>query len=192
MKLYDQVRQKLRFLHYALDTEKSYLRWIDQYVRFHRQGEVWRHPRELREPEVEAFLTHLAVERRVSASTQNQAFGALLFLYRTVLEMPLDRIDAMRARNTPRLPVVLSPAEVRDLSARLDLFPSAEPFALLARLQYGTGMRLREGCRLRVKDLDFDRHQLTVSGGKGNKDRAVPLPAMLRDPMREQLTERAG
>src|SRR5262249_22205966 len=120
----------------------------------------------------------------------NQAFGALLFLYRTVLEVPLEKIDAMRARRTPRLPVVLSPAEVRDLLARLDHYPSAEPFALLARLLYGTGMRLREGCRLRVKEVDFDRHQVTVRSGKGDKDRPVPLPAALRDPLREQLADR--
>jgi integrase len=117
VKLYDQVREKLRLLHYALDTEKTYLRWIDQYVRFHKVGDIWRHPRELREPEVEAFLTHLAVDRRVAASTQNQAFGAVLFLYQRVLEVDLGRVEFLRAKRPERLPVVLSAEEVRRVLA---------------------------------------------------------------------------
>jgi integrase len=190
VKLYDQVRAKLRVLHYAYDTEKTYLRWIDQYLRFHKVGDTWRHPRELREPEVEAFLTHLAVDRMVSASTQNQAFGALLFLYRTVLDLPLTRLDALRARRKERLPVVLAPGEVRDLLATVDSYPTREPFGVMVRLLYGTGMRLREGCRLRVKVVDFGRNQVTVRGGKGDKDRAVPLPAVLHGPIRDRLTDR--
>jgi integrase len=165
VKLYDQVRDKLRFLHYSLDTEKSYLRWIDQFIRFHKVGDTWRHPRELREREIEAFLTHLAVDRRVAASTQNQAFGAILFLYRTVLEIPLERIDALRARRTRWLPVVLSRGEVKQLLDGLASMPTREPYALMARLMYGTGMRMMECCRLRVKDVDFDRGQLIVRQG---------------------------
>jgi integron integrase len=190
VKLYDQVRDKLRVLRYAYDTEKTYLRWIDQYVRFHKVGDTWRHPRELREPEVEAFLTYLAVERRVSASTQNQAFGAILFLYRTMLGIQLTNLDAIRARRAVRLPVVLAPGEVRDLLATVDSYPTREPFGVMVRLLYGTGMRLREGCRLRVKDVDFGRNQVTVRGGKGDKDRAVPLPVALHGPIRDRLADR--
>jgi integron integrase len=190
VKLYDQVRDKLRLLHYSYDTEKTYIRWIDQFVRFHKVGDTWRHPRELREPEVEAFLTHLAVHRKVSASTQNQAFGALLFLYRTVLEIPLTNLDAIRARRAVRLPVVLTPGEVRNLLATVEAYAPREPFGVMARLLYGTGMRLRECCRLRVKDVDFARTQLTVRGGKGDKDRAVPFPAALHGPIRDRLADR--
>jgi len=113
MKLMDQVRQKLRLLRYAWDTEQCYVRWIERYLQFHKRGEEWRHPREMGKPEIEAFLGHLAQERHVSASTQNQAFGALMFLYQKVLEIELPTIDALRAKRTKRLPVVLSADEVK-------------------------------------------------------------------------------
>ena len=187
MKLMDQVRAKLRLLHYAWDTEQSYVRWIERYLVFHKIGDAWRHPNDMGQAEIERFLTHLARDRHVSASTQNQAFGALLFLYRTVLEKPLERIDALRAERTRRLPVVLSREEVRELLAALQELETREPYALMARPMYGTGMRVMECCRLRVKDADFERRQLVVRQGKGDKDRAVPFPTSVREELQEIL-----
>jgi len=115
MKLIEQVRAKMRFLHYAWDTEQCYVGWIERYIHFHRRGVVWRHPNEMAAKEIEEFLTHLAVERHVSASTQNQAFSALLFLYQKVLEIEVPMIDALRVRRSQRLPVVLSRGEVKQL-----------------------------------------------------------------------------
>lgn len=196
MKLIDRVREKLRLLHYAWATEQSYVAWIERFITFHKRGDVWRHPTEMGRAEIEQFLTHLATDRHVSASTQNQAFSALLFLYQTVLEIPLDRIDALRAKRSKRLPMVLSRDEVKQLLAALRELPTREPYALMARLMYGTGMRVMECCRLRVKDVDFDRKQLIVRQGKGDKDRALPFPKSVRDEVdqilraRRQLHER--
>jgi integrase len=133
-------------------------------------------------PEVEAFLTHLAVEGQVAASTQNQALAALLFLYQQVLEMELPRLDAVRARRPERLPVVLSRDEVRAVLDRM-----AGSYRLMAGLMYGSGLRLLECCRLRVKDVDFERHLITVREGKGDHDRAVPLPRTLMPGLRRQV-----
>lgn len=180
MKLIDQMRQKLRLMHYAWDTEKSYIRWVERFLIYHKQGEVWRHPRDMGKPEIEAFLGHLAQERHVSASTQNQAFGALLFLYQKVLKIELPLVEPLRAERSQRLPVVLSIDEVKLLLGELQLRMTREPYALMARLLYGTGMRIMECCRLRVKDVDFTRNQLIVRQGKGNKDRAVPFPKSVR------------
>jgi integron integrase len=135
--------------------------------------------------EIEAFLTHLARDGHVAASTQNQAFNAILFLYRNVLQVELPQIDAFRARRPRRLPVVLSPDEVRTLLQRLD--GGGGLYRLMAELMYGAGLRLMECCRLRVKDIDFDRRQIIVREGKGDKDRAVPLPDRLRDAIAEQM-----
>ena len=132
--------------------------------------------------EIEAFLNHLAIDRRVSASTQNQAFSALLYLYRQVLEIELPCLDALRARRPQRLPVVLSAEEVRSI---LDRMHGRE--RLMVELLYGTGMRLLECCRLRVKDVDFQRNQILVRDGKGQKDRAVPLPRRVKEALRRQV-----
>jgi integrase len=146
-KLLDQVRSAIRVKHYSIRTEETYVNWIKRFILFHHK----RHPQEMNSPEIEQFLTHLAVERNVAASTQNQALAALLFLYQQVLRQPLDYpIDAVRAKKPERLPVVLSQAEVNRLLTHLP-----DHHRLMARLLYGSGLRLREGLRLRVKDIDF-------------------------------------
>jgi integron integrase len=177
-KLLDQVRQKLRLLHYAIRTEEAYADWIRRYVLFHHK----RHPREMGGREVEAFLTHLAVEGHVAASTQNQALAALLFLYQKVLDIELPPLYAIRAKRPKRLPVVLSAGEVRDVLDRM-----TGVHRLMAELMYGSGLRLLEACRLRVKDLDFARGQIVVREGKGDKDRVVPLPRRLVAGLRAQI-----
>lgn len=190
MKLLEQVRQTLRVKRYAYRTELCYLRWIEQYIRFHKTDEGFQHPALLGAAEVERFLTHLAVERHVSASTQNQALGALLFLYRNVLGLELTELDAVRARRSRRLPVVLSREEVGLLLEAIDRLPTEEPYGLMARLMYGAGLRLMECCRLRVKDVDFSRRQLVVRQGKGDKDRIVMLPLGVRERLVEQIRQR--
>jgi integron integrase len=187
MKLLDQVRHLLRAKHYSYRTERCYLSWIEQYIRFCRAPDGFRHPATLGAPEVEQFLTHLAVARLVSASTQNQALNALLFLYRDVLRLDLGSLDAVRARRSRRLPAVLSRDEVRRVLDALDRLPTDEPYGLMARLMYGAGLRLMECCRLRVKDVDFPRRQLVVRQGKGDKDRVVMLPAEAGDRLAEQV-----
>jgi integrase len=167
----EQVRGRLRVKHYSLRTEQAYLGWIRRFILANGK----RHPRELGGSEVEAFLTGLATRGRVAASTQNQALAALLFLYREVLGQDLPWLDGVvRAKRPRRLPVVLSREEVRRLLAGLQ-----GRDWLMAGLLYGTGMRLMECLRLRVKDVDFQRREITVREGKGNKDRQVPLPQAL-------------
>ncbi len=177
-KLLDQLAAKTRLLHYSKRTEDAYVDWVKRFILFHNK----RHPREMGAAEIEAFLTHLAVERNVAASTQNQAFAAILFLYQKVLEIELPKIDALRAKRPERLPVVLSIEEVRSILAGLDGID-----LLQAELLYGTGMRILECCRLRVKDVDFDRKQIIVREAKGDKDRAVPLPERVERRLREQV-----
>lgn len=178
-KLLDQMRATLRVQHYALRTEAAYVNWVRRFILFHQK----RHPAEMNTPEIEAFITHLAVDEQVSASTQNQALAALLFLYQSVLHKELVRpVDAVRAAATQRLPVVLDRAEVRRVLAEL-----AEPYRLMAQLMYGGGLRLMECLRLRVKDVDFAQHQLLVRGGKGDKDRDTLLPDSLHAPLHRQL-----
>jgi integron integrase len=158
--------------------------WAERYIRFHQL----RHPRDMGAAEIEQFLTHLAVRRHVSASTQNQALCALLFLYQEVLGFELPRLDAVRARRPKRLPTVLSPAEVRQV---LDAVRGNDGiFALMARLLYGAGLRREECCRLRVHDLDLSRQQLVVRHGKGGKDRVVMLPRSLRPELERQVAGR--
>jgi site-specific recombinase XerD len=169
MKLLEQVRQVLRLKHYAYRTEQCYLAWIEKFIRFHKGPEGWRHPETLDAPEVERFLTDLAVRRRVSASTQNQALNAVVFLYQHVLKKELGNFDALRAVRHKRVPTVLSRSEVQQLLEALDQLPTTEPYALMARLMYGAGLRLRECCRLRMKEVDFERGQLTVRAGKGGR-----------------------
>lgn len=180
-KLLDQVRNALRVKHYAYRTEEAYVQWIRRFILFHNK----RHPKEMAEPEVQAFLTHLAVKENVAASTQNQALSAILFLYRHVLNQPLaDSIDAVRARQSRHLPTVLTPAEVQQLLLRLE-----GTHQLLAKLLYGAGLRIKEGLRLRVKDVDFAQHQLIIRDAKGNKDRLTVLPQSLFDPLQAHLVQ---
>jgi integron integrase len=175
--LLDQVRAKMRMLHYSKRTEDAYVDWMRRYILFHNK----RHPQEMGAAEIEAFLTHLAVDGNVAASTQNQAFAALLFLYQKVLEIELPRLHALRAQRPERLPVVLSVEEVRAILAELDGID-----LLMAELLYGAGLRILECCRLRVKDVDFARKQIVVREAKGDKDRVVPLPARVEGRLREQ------
>lgn len=181
--LLEQARQLMRARHMSIRTEKAYLGWIERFVRFHRdQKGEWVHPAHMGNDEINVFLTHLAVQRNVSASTQNQALAALLFLFRDVLEKEFQ-VSPVRAKKPERLPVVLSEEEVRRV---LDQLPEGA-MKLLGGLMYGAGMRSMECCRLRVKDLDFDRRQITVRDGKGEKDRMVPLPERLVAGLKQQL-----
>lgn len=183
-RLLDQVRERIRYVHYSLNTERVYLYWVRFFVRWHQL----RHPRDMGAPEVEAFLTMLATERRVSASTHNQALSALLFLYKEVLGMELPWMDGIqRPAPTKRIPVVLTREEVAGVLAHMD-----DVTGLLARLLYGTGMRLMEGLRLRIKDVDFDRHVIVVREAKGNKDRVVMLPRSLAPELRKQMLVSRG
>jgi integron integrase len=178
-RLFDRVRAELRARHYSVRTEEAYLAWIRRYILFHAK----RHPSEMGAVEVEAFLSTLATDRRVAASTQNQALAALLFLYRHVLDADLPWLDGIvRARRPARLPVVLTRDEVRAVLARLRGTPR-----LVALLLYGSGLRLLEGCRLRVKDVDFGANQIVVRSGKGDRDRVALLPAGVADDLRHHL-----
>ena len=178
-KLLDEIREVLRRKHYSLRTEEAYVDWVKRFILFHGK----RHPRELAEPEVAAFLTHLAVARGVAGATQNQALAALLFLYKEVLARPLEWVDGVeRAQKPRRLPVVLSKEEVR---AVLGAMPAE--YRLMAELLYGSGLRLMECLRLRVKDVDFSVLQITVRDGKGAKDRVTMLPVSLVPGLRAQL-----
>jgi integron integrase len=183
-RLLDQVRERARYLHYSLSTEKLYLYWVRFFIRWH----AMKHPRDMGAPEVEAFLSMLAAERKVSTSTHNQALSALLFLYREVLAIDLPWMNNIRRpAYHKRIPCVLTKDEVASVLARME-----GTTALLAQLLYGTGMRLMEAMRLRVKDVDFDRHAIIVREAKGNKDRVVMLPRSLAPALRAQmLTARA-
>lgn len=178
-RLLGQLRERLRYLHYSLRTEQNYVYWVRWFIRFHGL----RHPREMGKAEVEAFLTMLANERKVSVSTHRQALSALLFLYKEVLGQDLPWLGEI-GRPVPkrRIPSVLTVAEVQRLLALLD-----GEVGLLARLLYGSGMRLMECLSLRVKDVDFARHTIVVREGKGGKDRVVMLPRALAEPLRVQL-----
>ncbi|MBM3835711.1 MAG: integron integrase [Verrucomicrobia bacterium] len=178
-KLLDQVREVIRVKHYSIRTETTYVDWIKRFILFHGK----RHPREMGASEVESFLTDLAVRRRVAASTQNQALNALVFLYREVLHQPLGEFAAVRAKRPVRLPTVLTPAEVQ----RLLLAMKPNTHRLMARLLYGTGMRLMECVRLRVKDVLFEQNQIVVREGKGAKDRVTILPQSLKSELEEHL-----
>lgn len=178
-RLLDQVRDKIRFKHYSIRTEETYLLWIRRFILFHNK----RHPRDMGAAEVEAFLSYLAIKRNVTASTQNLALNAILFLYKQVLAIELPWLDGVvRAKPSQRLPVVLSRDEVQQLLAQLD-----GTYQLMATLMYGTGMRLMECVRLRIKDVDFDQLTITVRLGKGSKDRVTLLPRTLIDPLKYHL-----
>lgn len=181
-KLLDRLRAAIRTRHYSYSTEQTYVHWCRRYILHHGK----RHPADMGAAEVEAFLSHLAVDRHVSASTQNQALAALLFLYTHVLEIKLPWLDNLtRAKPSKRLPVVLSQQEVARLLRNV-----RGTEGLVIRLLYGTGMRIMEALRLRVKDVDFDRREITIRGGKGNKDRRVMLPDALREDLLRVREER--
>lgn len=178
-RLLDEVRRVMRLKHYSLRTEQAYIGWIRRFILANGK----RHPRDMGAPEVERFLSGLAVERRVSAGTQNQALAAVLFLYRQVLQLELPWLDTfVRAKRPQRIPVVLSREEVQRLLAAMDGRP-----ALIAALLYGTGMRLMECLRLRVKDVDFARNEITVREGKGAKDRRTVLPSSLVERLQREI-----
>ena len=180
-KLLDRVRHAIRTRHYSRRTEQAYVDWIRRYIAFHRMT----HPAQLGASDVSQFLTWLAVDRRVSASTQNQALSALLFLYTHVLAIEIPAIPpVVRARTPERLPVVLSREEVDAILAHLEGVAH-----LFVMLLYGSGLRLEECLTLRVKDVDFHRHQIIVRQGKGQKDRATMLPASAREPLTRHLAD---
>jgi len=178
-KLLDQVRQALRARHYSRRTEDAYVMWIKRFILFHNK----RHPAEMGEPEINAYLTRLALKEHVSSSTQNQALSALLFLYRYVLGRELGELgDVIRARRPKRLPVVLTREEVKAVLAQLTGDKS-----LMASLMYGAGLRLMECLRLHVQDVDFARNEILVRDGKGGKDRVTMLPKSPKEPLEEHL-----
>jgi integron integrase len=178
-RLLDQIRLAVRMRGYSRSTEKLYVHWARRFVRFHE----FRHPREMGADEVRAFLSHLASTARVAPSTQNQALSAIQFLYRHVLQIEIGWIDSIeRAKRPARLPVVLTSTEVR---AVLDRMHGVS--RLMATVMYGTGLRLRECCQLRVKDLDFERREITVRDGKGRRDRVTMLPASLTQELGDHL-----
>ena len=178
-KLLAQVREALRARHYSKRTEASYTVWIKRFIFFHHK----RHPAEMAEAEVNRFLTYLATQEKVSASTQNQALAALLFLYRYVIGHPLGELgEVIRARKSKRLPVVLTREEVKAALSKL-----SGDQRLIAFLMYGTGMRLMECLRLRVKDLDFGASEITIRKGKGDKDRRTMLPQKIRAELQHHL-----
>ncbi|MDX2474725.1 MAG: integron integrase [Candidatus Krumholzibacteria bacterium] len=183
-RLLTRIRDAMRLKHHSARTEKAYIGWIKRFIRFHNN----RHPSTLAEPEVTAFLTHLAVVGKVSPSTQSQALAALLFLYRQVLKVEMPWLDSLvRAKPRVSLPVVMSREEVRMLLGELDGLQR-----LMAAVLYGTGMRLMECCQLRIKDVDFYRHQMTVRRGKGGKDRAALFPKGLEKDLRRQIWNVTG
>ncbi len=177
--LLDQARDKIRAKHYSIRTEEAYVHWMKRFILFHRK----RHPREMGAAEVEAFLSHLAVAGKVSASTQNQAKSGLLFMYKEVLQVDLPWLgDIVSAKRPTRLPVVLTQSEVASLLAH-----TTGTSGLILRMVYGTGMRIMECMRLRVKDIEFERSEIVIREGKGFKDRITMLPKSLVRPLQEHL-----
>jgi integron integrase len=177
-KLFDRLHEEFR-RHYSYETEKSYVHWIKEFIRFHNMAP----PRSLGAEAVEAFLTHLAVHKQVAASTQNQAFSALIFLYREVYQLDTDwNLAALRARTTRYVPTVLSREEVVAILNQMDGVAK-----LVAQVLYGSGLRLREGLSLRIKDLDFAQHQIIVRDTKGRESRVTPLPDVLIEPLTQHL-----
>ena len=180
LKLMDQVRQVLRYHHYAFNTEKTYCKWILRYIRYFG---MHHHPRELGAKDVETFLSHLATSQKVSAATQRQALNAIIFLYKHVLHIEInDKIAPLRAKRRPRLPVVMSVAETRAVLNQMQ-----GPHLLMSELLYGAGLRLMECVRLRVNSIDIERGMIYVRLGKGGKDRGVPLPKTLAEKLNTQL-----
>ena len=182
LKLLPQVRQVLRYHHYAYRTEQTYCAWILRFVKFHGSH---KHPRDMGKREIETFLSHLATHGNVSASTQQQAMHALLFLYREVLDHPMeDYLEPVRAKKRPKLPVVMTQHEVAQV---LSFIKGSH--LRMARLLYGSGLRLMECLRLRVQDLDIDRKLLYVRAGKGGKDRTTFIPDLIREDLKTHLVK---
>lgn len=177
-RLIDRLRALIRSRNLAYRTEKTYVHWVLRYIRFHQR----QHPRELGAPHVDAFLSHLAIARECSPATQKTALNALVFLYRELLELPLEGLSFSYARKAQRVPVVFSHEEAMALIGYLEGVSQ-----LVARLIYGAGLRINEALRLRVKDVDFAMQQITVRAGKGNKDRTTLLPDSLIEPLRLQI-----
>jgi len=178
-KLLDRLRNAIRLKHYSYRTEQAYVMWTKQFIHFHNL----RHPCDMREKEIEAFLSHLALVRNVAPNTQNQALNALTFLYKHVLQIELNKMDSVtRAKKKQKLPIVLTPTEVSCILAHLD-----HPHWLLACIMYGSGLRLMETLRLRIKDLNFSYRCINVVNGKGNKDRIVTLPDELLKYLKVQV-----
>jgi integron integrase len=177
--LLDQVRDRVRTLHYSIRTEEAYLKWIREFIIFHSK----RHPGQMGAPEIGTFLSHLATKRKVAASTQNQALAALLFLYKEVLAQEIDWVtEVERAKRSKRLPVVFTKEEAQAVLSHLK-----DEKWLMVSLLYGAGLRLMECVRLRVKDVDFAQQQITIRDGKGGKDRVTILPQLLIEPLHRQL-----
>ncbi len=176
----DQVANAIRLRRMSYRTEQSYLDWAKRFILFHNK----RHPKDMGAPEIEAFLTHLVNDRNVAPSTQNQALHALLFVYREVLQLDLPRIGLPVAKKEPRLPEVFTREEVQQILAQME-----GKKWLMASLLYGTGMRLKELLRLRVKDIDFEKNQIIIREGKGSKDRVTMLPLSLKESLRTQLVK---
>ena len=175
----ETVRDVTRRKHYSIRTEESYVDWIRRFILFHGK----RHPAEMGEKEISEYLTHLAVKSKVAASTQNQAMNAIVFLYRDVLKKELGEFPEIEPAKRPKkIPMVLTPEEVRSLMARIDGMKW-----VMVSLLYGSGLRLMECIRLRVKDVDFGYKQIVVRDGKGAKDRVTPLPALAKEPLERQL-----
>ena len=181
MKLMDQVREVIRKKHYSIRTEKSYTDWIKRYILFHGK----RHPKEMGEAEISQFLSHLAVKGKVAASTQNQALNAIVFLYKQVLKIDLGQFeDVQWVRKPAKLPTVMTKSEVDRVFVRM-----SGVYLVIAQILYGSGLRLMECLRLRVKDIDFERNQIIVRDGKGDKDRATMLPNALKPIIADHLHE---
>ena len=180
-RLFDLVRQKIQALHYSRSTEKTYIAWIRQYILFHHK----RHPSKMGKNEINEFLTYLAVKRKVSASTQNQALCAIVFLYKQILNIDIGLLEGIiRAQRPIRLPVVLSKAEVIAVIKRLEGVTK-----IVGIILYGSGLRLMECLRLRVKDIDFSSNQIIVRDGKGNKDKITMLPELIKISLNEHLIQ---
>lgn len=178
-KLLDRMRDKIRIKHYSIRTEKSYLKWAKNYILFHNK----RHPENMGAAEIESFLRHLAVNRKVAASTQNQALCALIFLYREVLHREMtDKINITYAKRPEMLPVVFTKKEVSEILARLDGI-----YWIMGHLLYGAGLRLMECLRLRVKDIEFSQNQIIIRQAKGQKDRVTMLPKTIKPPLQAHL-----
>lgn len=182
MKLLEQLAVRIRTKNYARSTEKEYCGWVEKYLRFSRKGGKWVHPTELNERDFEKWLNYLAVEKNLSASAQNQAFSAVAFLYREILNRPLVGVDALRAERSKYIPTVLSMDEVSLLFDNLK-----GSTLLVAQLLYGCGLRISEALSLRVKDVDFGNRMLIVRQSKGRKDRTIPLPDALVEPIEKQI-----
>lgn len=180
-KLLDQVRQKVRFLHYSRKTEVAYVHWIKRFIFFNNK----RHPKDMGEVEISSFLSYLANRENVAASTQNQALSAIVFLYKQVLRMDVDTLPEFQYANRPkRLPVVLTQLETKRVFQHLN-----EPYSIMVGLMYGAGLRLNECLSLRVLDIDFERFEITVRHGKGNKDRRTLLPEFILPGLKEAVAK---